>query len=112
MWPWKCVLDYGLLPNLLIIQCNKSNTLLVVAGLLDTAEPLAVAHGTKPGQWVAVAAALYKRNKTRADRAALYRAFSDTYGPGVGSLSSFSREYNEANEAAQKCYNRALSRLG
>ncbi len=99
----------GLLINYTLADLN---TLLVVAGLLDTAEPLAVANDTKPGQWVAVAAALKKGKRTRADKAALYRAFSDTYGPAVGSLSSFSRAYNEANEAAQRCYSRALSWLG
>ena len=99
----------GLLINYTLADLNA---LLVFAGLLETADPPAVANGTKPGQWVAVAAALYKRNRTRADKAALYRAFSDTYGQDVGSLSTFSREYNEANEAAKLCYDRALSRLG
>lgn len=99
----------GLLTDFMLADLTA---LLVFVGLLETAEPLAVAQGTKPGQWVAVAAALYKSKRTRADKAALHRAFSDTYGPAVGSLSSFSREYNEGNEAASQCYSRALSRLG
>ena len=99
----------GLLINYTLADLNN---LLVVAGLLETAAPPTVAAGTKAGQWVAVAAALYKGKRTLADKAALHRAFRETYGPAVGSLSSFSREYNESNEAARLCYSRALSWLG
>lgn len=88
------------------------NTLLRFVGLLETIEPLTLADDTKAGQWVAVAAALKKAKRTMADRAVLYRAFSKTYGPAVGSLSSFQRPYNEANAMANACYTRALARLG
>lgn len=99
----------GLLLNYSLPDLNK---LLVLVGLLETAEPVAVADKTKPAQWVAVVAALYKAGRTRADKAALYRAFVDTYGQAVGSLRTFQGGYNEANEAAQSCYARVLARLG
>ena len=98
----------GLLINYTVAELNN---LLVYVGLLETAKPLAVADDTKPRQWVAIVAALKKAKRTKADRAALHRAFVKTYGAAVGSLSGFQREHNEANELAQKCFNRALSRL-
>ena len=98
----------GVLNNYTLTETTQ---LLVFVGLLDSAEPLAVAQGTKPGQWVAVAAALYEAKKASGDKAALYRAFRATYGPAVGSLSSFSRDYNPENERAKLCYTRARVRL-
>ena len=88
------------------------DNLLVFVGLLETAEPRVVADNTKPAQWVAVVAALKKTKRTRADKAALYRAFSETYGAAVGSLRTFQGQHNTTNEDAQICYARALSRIG
>ena len=98
----------GLLINYTLTDLNN---LLVFVGLLETAKPLVVADDKKPGQWVAVAAALKKAGRTKADKAPLHRAFLETYGEAVGSLRTFQGQHNEANEAAQKCYDRALSRL-
>ena len=86
--------------------------LLVYVGLLETAKPRTLTAGTTPREWVALVHALIVAKKTKADRAALFRAFVARYGEAVGSLSSFSRGYNEMNEKAFRVFDRATSRLG
>jgi hypothetical protein len=98
--PWE-----GLFRNYTL---TKLNNLLVLVGLLDTASPPTIAEYTRPGQWVAVIAALIKAKRISTNRAAVGRAFYETYGDESASLSSYQKQYNEGNEAFNKIYNSTL----